>query len=169
MTEKVQTKVYLPKDLKALLDADSRSNTEAVEAALWTEYGGRKESVLERRLEEVERREKMLEDEVDSRRDELKELRGERESIQQQLENIQNGLLDADEVSQARELLNSGERLFDTHTFVRRVAESHEIDVGSAHTAVKDQLGDEFPPIAFELSSPEKPTDWREASSEYST
>lgn len=169
MTEKVQTKVYLPEDLKALLDADSRSNSEAVEAALWAEYGGRKESVLERRLEEVERREDMVVDEVSNREKELQEIRSEKESLKQQLENVKNGMLDADEVSEARELLDSGERLYDTHDFVKEVADTHDIDVGSAHTAVKEQLSGDYPAIAFKLSGVGEPMDWKEAANSTST
>jgi len=51
VSDKSQVKVYLPDELHQLLNADSRSNSEAVEAALWSEFGGRKKSALEAKKE----------------------------------------------------------------------------------------------------------------------
>lgn len=75
MTEKRQVKVYLPEELHDLLNADSRSNSEAVEAALWREFGGERQGALDRRIEEKHRRITVIQEEMKDRKDELEEER----------------------------------------------------------------------------------------------
>jgi len=82
MSEKSQVKVYLPDELHNLLNADSRSNSEAVEAALWAEYGGEKEAALDRRIEEKKKRISMIESERNERDRELEEERSELNALQ---------------------------------------------------------------------------------------
>jgi chromosome segregation ATPase len=89
MTDKVQTKVYLPPDVKALLDADERSNSDVVESALVAEYGGEKKAAIERRVEEKERRIATIESERNERQREIDELRDEIESLKQQQEHAE--------------------------------------------------------------------------------
>jgi len=89
MSDKVQTKVYLPPDVKAMLDADPRSNSEIVESALITEFGGEKTSALQRRVEEKERRLSNLKGERNERDREIRELKDELSGMRQKLENAQ--------------------------------------------------------------------------------
>lgn len=75
MSEKVQCKVYLPPDVKGMMDADtSRTNSEIVESALIHEYGGERKGALERRIEEKERRISMVRSEKNERERELEEM-----------------------------------------------------------------------------------------------
>jgi len=86
MTDKVQTKVYLPPDVKAMLDADPRSNSEAVEAALVAEYGGEKMTAVERRLDEYDRRISMIDSEINEREREKRELGEEKNALEERVE-----------------------------------------------------------------------------------
>lgn len=81
MSEKVQTKVYLPPDVKAMLDADHRDNSEAVEAALVREYGGEKVSAVERQIEEKENQLGLKKSERNEREREIKELKDELQAL----------------------------------------------------------------------------------------
>lgn len=90
MTEKVQTKVYLPPDVKAMLDADPESNSEAVESALVTRYGGEKKTAIERKIEEKERRLSNLRSERNERNRAIEQLEQEREGLESQLEKIES-------------------------------------------------------------------------------
>jgi len=90
VSDKVQTKVYLPADLKALLDADSRSNSDAVEAALLTEFGGEKKAAIDRRIEEKQRRISNLESERNERKRMLKEEQEELEGLRKKRESVED-------------------------------------------------------------------------------
>jgi septal ring factor EnvC (AmiA/AmiB activator) len=80
----------IPAELKALVDADGRTNKDIVEAALWREFGGHRQGALDRRIEEQERRVNMIESEIDDRNTELDEeeaklaaLKKKRESVEE--------------------------------------------------------------------------------------
>lgn len=75
MTGTSQVKVYLSEELHDLLNADGRTNSEVVEAALWREFGGERKGPLERRIEEQRRRISMIESEKNERERELDEHR----------------------------------------------------------------------------------------------
>jgi len=83
----------IPSELKALVDADKRTNRDVVEAALWREFGGERVGALERRIEEKEsrlnlvRREKKERDREETEiEEELDALRRKRDAVQKQKE-----------------------------------------------------------------------------------
>jgi len=86
MNEKSQMKVYVPQELHDIVNADHRSNSEVVKAALWSEYGGRGQAALQQQLEELERRRELVLEERQSRDDELAELDAEMERIEAKIE-----------------------------------------------------------------------------------
>jgi len=63
----------IPSELKALVDADERTNREIVEAALVTEFGGEKKAAIERRIEQRKQRISLLESEKNERSREIEE------------------------------------------------------------------------------------------------
>jgi len=73
----------IPSELKGLVDQDSRTNKEIVQAALWREFGGQRMSALERRIEEKQRRVSMIESEKNERQRELEEERQELEALRE--------------------------------------------------------------------------------------
>jgi len=88
VSKKSQVKVYLPEELHDLLNADSRSNSEAVEAALWAEYGGEKEAAIDRRIEEKESRISLLTSERNERDREIDEEKKELKALKSKKENL---------------------------------------------------------------------------------
>lgn len=74
--------VRIPAELKALVDADRRTNQEVVEAALWTEFGGESKGAVDRRINEIDRRIEAVETERQNRDREIEELRNKKESLQ---------------------------------------------------------------------------------------
>lgn len=72
----------VPKELKDLVDADSRSNQEVVRAALWREFGGERLGDIERRIAEKEKRMSMISDEVKERESQIAEIRKELRALQ---------------------------------------------------------------------------------------
>lgn len=77
MSEKEQFASYLPGELKERLDVDPRPNTEILEAALWTEFGGHSQEAIERRKQEKKRRIHTIEEEIESRKQEIADLKRE--------------------------------------------------------------------------------------------
>jgi DNA repair exonuclease SbcCD ATPase subunit len=77
MTDREMLSVRVPTELTELVRTDRRTNQEVVEAALWREFGGRRQGAAERRLEEIERRKSIVRDERDSRDEELSKLQEE--------------------------------------------------------------------------------------------
>jgi Skp family chaperone for outer membrane proteins len=90
MSDKSQVKVYLPEDLHDLLNADSRSNSEVVEAALWREFGGKKKAALEQRSDELRQRISMVQRERNDRERELEELQNALQDVKTQLSERQS-------------------------------------------------------------------------------
>jgi len=78
----------IPSDLKALVDADQRTNKEVVQAALWREFGGERKGPLERRIEEKKRRISMIESEKNERERELQEERNELEALEEKYNSV---------------------------------------------------------------------------------
>ena len=78
----------IPAELKDLVDADRRTNREVVEAALWTEFGGRRESAIKRRIDEKSKRIEQTEKERKNRLTELEKLKDERDALEAQLETV---------------------------------------------------------------------------------
>lgn len=82
--------VRVPAELKALVDADSRTNQDIVQSALWREFGGEnRQSALERRIEEKENRIGMIERERNERERELERLRDDLEALRDKLESAE--------------------------------------------------------------------------------
>ena len=78
----------IPAELKDLVDADRRTNREVVEAALWTEFGGRRESAIKRRIDEKSKRIEQTDKERKNRLTELEQLKDERDALEAQLETV---------------------------------------------------------------------------------
>jgi len=148
MTEKVQTKVYLPPDVKAMLDADSRSNSDVVEAALITEFGGERETALERRVEEKQRRKSNLESEMNERRREIEtveeEIRGLKERLETQQEQRSMFIAEAAEKLEPAEWyssLSKEEQIPDTDSeAVQSLAEQTDITADELRAEVVDYI-----------------------------
>jgi len=89
MSDEVMMGVRLPRELKNLVDADSRTNQEVVRAALWREFGGRKKSALEAKKEHKLQQLEAIKAEIESERDDLERVRQEVEAIDSQIEKVE--------------------------------------------------------------------------------
>jgi len=89
VSEKSQVKVYLPEELHTILNADQRSNSEAVEAALWEEYGGENVAAIDKRIKEKQKRKTVVKDELEGREDEIAELDDEIQNLQSKKEDLE--------------------------------------------------------------------------------
>lgn len=154
-----QFKVYIPPELHRLVNADARNNGEVAKAALWREYGGEKKGALEQRVEEIEDREENIKNEIQNRKDELEELNIEKQHYMEKIDELENGFIDDEDYNNARELLDEGERLFDTHDFVESLANKYDADENKVLDELKDEL--DYPDVAFRLAEVEEAIDWR--------
>lgn len=88
VSEEVQLKVRVPAELKQLVDADTRTNKDVVQSALWDHFGGRKKSALEtkkqHKLDELRAIKASIESEEDDRDRVLQEIN----AIDSQLEKV---------------------------------------------------------------------------------
>lgn len=84
--DRVVLAARVPEELKDLVDADTRTNQDVIEAALWREFGGERLGALERRIEEKKRRISTIESERNERERELEQERKELEALQSKLE-----------------------------------------------------------------------------------
>ena len=88
MSEKVQTKVYLPERTKSLLDKTQRSNSELVAEAIELNFGSEDVARIERRIEEKKRENSELQSQVNERLREIEENNEEIERMEQRLQTI---------------------------------------------------------------------------------
>lgn len=93
MTDKVQTKVYLPPEVKERIDRDERSNSDVVETAVVEHYGSRDKSAVEMRiqnkLDELEAAENTLqaeEENVEELRETVERLRRRKSEMEDERE-----------------------------------------------------------------------------------
>lgn len=156
MSDKSQVKVYLPEELHNLLNADSRSNSEAVEAALWAEYGGQKKAAIEVRLDnkrtELEAAKGTLEDEQKN----VAELRQEVAKLEQMVDTVEDQ--EAQRIEDIDELLDemreTGRHVWEDSGPVQRIATDHyQGDTSDTFEAIKERCeerGLEIPEQQFE-------------------
>jgi DNA repair exonuclease SbcCD ATPase subunit len=77
-------------DLKRLVDADPRDNQDIVSAALWDEFGGQRQSSIEKRIEHKDRRIMQIKKEINDLQGELEAVQNEKASLERQLEKMQS-------------------------------------------------------------------------------
>jgi len=127
MTDKVQTKVYLPEELKDLVDADSRSNSEAVEAALWREYGGEKKTAIDRQVEQQQQKVSIVRNQRNEFDRELEEEKQKLRALEAKQERFQDAKQRAGEAVEefVEWMAGSGEYVFADHKDVTELANKH--------------------------------------------
>ena len=117
----------LPPELKRMVDADSRTNKEVVEAALWKEFGGKRKGLVDI---QIDRKRDQLEA-VTSERDELSSeadrLRGEIEALQATRDEIESGATYREELlSLLTDLENSGGHIWPEHNDIEDLAKQED-------------------------------------------
>ena len=147
----VQIGPRIPVRLKALIDADERTQSEIVASGLWREFGGAPKPALERRKAEIDNRIAELEEQIQRRKEEIEDLRTERAAVEQRLEEEDTV---NDEYQQLLEelddLLEQGSRVFVGHAKVERAAQLAD----TSQEAVLDELRDRNPDIPEEQFEP---------------
>jgi hypothetical protein len=76
----------IPSELKRLVKSDSRTIKEVVTAALWSEYGGKRDGALERQIRENQDRAAQAAHEIDNRIEEIHGYARENHQLRQQLD-----------------------------------------------------------------------------------
>lgn len=139
MSGKSQVKVYLPEELHDLLNAEKRSNSEIVESALWTEFGGHRKSALEKRVEEKEKRMETIQEEIENREEELEEQARELEAFKSKLEDKHSERKKREEtLREARDVIREDKRTEDNPA-VRTWADKAEMPVSEFLEALDDE------------------------------
>jgi len=140
MSGKSQVKVYLPEELHDLLNADSRSNSEAVEAALWAEYGGQKKAAIEVRLENKRNQLKAAKDTLESERQNVTELENEVSKLQSMVETVEDKdearIGDIDEILD--DMVETGSSIWPKANQVEEIAREHYGGIGDRKEAFQD-------------------------------
>jgi hypothetical protein len=86
MTDRDMLSARVPSELKDLVDADPRTNQEIIEAALWREFGGRREGAIERQIKEMKQRRAQVVSEREAREEELADIDQTIAELQEKLE-----------------------------------------------------------------------------------
>jgi len=110
----------IPSELKRLVDADSRTNQEIIEAALWREFGGERIGAVERRIEEKERRLSMVKTERKERSREEEQIKQELAALKEKKKAVEEnkGEQREEQLRKLKKVPNDPE-----HSFVQEVAE----------------------------------------------
>lgn len=88
--DRVMLSARVTEELKQLIDADSRTNQDVIESALWREFGGERLGVVERRIREKEKRLDVVQEEEEERVRERRELEKELEALRAKKETVEN-------------------------------------------------------------------------------
>lgn len=134
----------IPLELKQLVDADSRTNQDIVEAALWDEYGGHRQSALEKRVEHKDRRITQVKKEIEDLQEELATLETEKESLQHQLKEMETATKSYE--STLDQLLTAAE----TGERQTRFIPSTLQDVANEHGKPADEIQSELKQLAID-------------------
>lgn len=76
-------------ELKTLVDKDTRTNRQVVEAALWSEFGGRKKSALEAKRDHKLEQAKAIEASIESEKDDYNRVMSEVDALDAQIEKME--------------------------------------------------------------------------------
>lgn len=103
--------VHIDNELKRLVDADSRTNKEVVNAELWRAFGGQKQGALEKRIALKDQKLEVLEREKRQILNEIQEVKQEKQALQEQVEELEEESADYDEfVDELLNWINEGKR-----------------------------------------------------------
>jgi len=80
----------IPAELKQLVDADKRTNKEIVESALWREFGGKRQSVIEVQIEQKRSQIDALQSEREELTDEAERLKSEVTALEERADDIED-------------------------------------------------------------------------------
>lgn len=100
----------IDEDLWELLDADSRTKKDIVEAALWSEFGGRKKSALEAKKQHKLEQLQAIEKEIESEKEDKQRVRSEIEALESKIQRMDEQQVSAiDFVDQLLDKLEDGD------------------------------------------------------------
>ena len=129
----------VPTELKALVDADPRTNQEVMRAALWREFGGQRKGEIERRIEEKRRRMSMVESERNERQREYEQHQEEIAALEAKLQNVEEKKeMEQTELEQVIERLTNAPKDV-TNPAIKRNAE----ELGITAQELLDKLPDD--------------------------
>jgi DNA repair exonuclease SbcCD ATPase subunit len=149
VSDKNQVKVYLPEELHSLLNADSRSNSEAVEAALWAEYGGQKKAAIEVRLENKRTQLEAAKGTLEDERANVAELREEVSRLEAMVEKTEAQEDQYDDLLESLESeLYDGANITESRGKVQEAANMKGIDTAEVILELKERNPD-VPDYAF--------------------
>lgn len=126
-------------DLKKLVDADPRDNQDIVAAALWDEFGGQRQSAIEKRIEHKDRRIMQIKKELGDLEEELSAVKHEKAALERQLEKMQDSTQAYQQaLEQVLDARESGEReaLLIPAT-LEDIAKEHGKDPSEVHQDLK--------------------------------
>lgn len=89
--------VYLDSELKRLVDADSRTNKDVVNAELWRAFGGQKQGALENRIALKEQQLDALKGEKSQIQNEIQDVEHELHALKEQVEQMEQEAVDYEE------------------------------------------------------------------------
>jgi len=115
--------VRIPSELKRMVDADSRTNQEVVEAALWREFGGKRKGLVDVQIERKQDQLESVASERDELSDEVNRLRQEIEALKATREEIESGSTYREDVlSLLEKIEGGGGHIWPSHDEVEKLA-----------------------------------------------
>lgn len=89
MSDEVMLSGRVPEELKRLVDADERNNQEVMRSALWDEFGGERETVIDQRIQNKKKQLSAAEETLNDERENVSELREELEELREMKETVE--------------------------------------------------------------------------------
>jgi len=150
MTDDVkQFKVRIPRNLKQLVDSDERTNKDVAKTALWREFGGERQELIDMRISQKEDEEEMILQHINELKEDLKNVREQKQALLSKREEMEEEK-DAyeDHLEELEEFLLQGRHLDPNHPRVKNAASVGDVDSQEVIEELKER-NPKVPDYAF--------------------
>lgn len=145
MSEEVMLSGRVPEELKKLVDADPRTNQEIIQAALWKEFGGKRQSVVEQQIDHKQEQLKSIRDEKADLTDAAADLETEIRALKERLAELDNDSNelnnDMDEILDAME--EKGTHYWADNPNIKELATEYGLDESDIMHRLKHRAKDQ--------------------------
>lgn len=140
MSEDVQFFARIPRNLKQLVDGDERTNKEVAKTALWREFGGERQELIDMRINQKQEEEEMILQHIDELKDDLEDVREEKQALlskRAKMEEEQNAY--EEHLEDLEEFLLQGRHLDPSHARVKNAANVGDVEPAEVIQDLKDR------------------------------
>lgn len=149
MSEDVQFFARIPRNLKQLVDGDERTNKEVAKTALWREFGGERQELIDMRINQKREEEEMILQHINELEDDLEDVREEKQALlskKAEMEEEQDAY--EEHLEDLEKFLLQGRHLDPSHPRVKNAANIGDVEPTEVIEDLKER-NPEVPDYAF--------------------